>query len=181
MQELLTAKPFFSLVFHSDMVDLQELKSSWPLDWETASIFWPKENPLFAYYSKEMGKSLGRILVAHSELVHRTQLVDLKLWAQSLEKRTSSKNGARILNIDPGFIGLEQVLLSSHKPYSHRIYLRDSIWAELVLIYREQRWMDVPWTYPDYRDEEKKLFFKTCRFALKEQYERSASVNSLSF
>ena len=40
--------------------------------------------------------------------------------------------------------------LATGKNYTHRIYLRTGIYADLTLIYREGRFHPLDWTYPDY-------------------------------
>ncbi len=57
----------------------------------------------------------------------------------------------------------EQVLLATGKPYSHRIYLSDGVFAELVYYFKEKSFHKVSWTYPDYQHEEKIKFFNSIR------------------
>ena len=38
--------------------------------------------------------------------------------------------------------------------YTHRPYLREGIYADLTLIYRNKSYQPLEWTYPDYRQEE---------------------------
>ncbi len=68
-----------------------------------------------------------------------------------------------MVNIDIGAVYKEQVLLSTSKPYSHRIYLRDGVHAELTYTYENKSYHFLPWTYPDYQHEEKLEFFNSLR------------------
>ena len=105
------------------------------------------------YYTKEFGNSLIRRLVAFDRLIRPDSLPDVKLWTNSLERRLSVE-GRRRVNIDPGYIAKAHLLLATGKGYSHRPYLRDGIYADLTLIYRNKAFQSLPWTYPDYAGEE---------------------------
>jgi hypothetical protein len=43
--------------------------------------------------------------------------------------------------------------LVTTKNYGHRIYLKDGIYAEVTLIYRNKNFEVLEWTYLDYRNE----------------------------
>jgi hypothetical protein len=101
------------------------------------------------YYTKEFGGSLIRRLIAFDRLIRPDSLPDVKLWTNSLERRLSAE-GRRGVNIDPGYIAKAHLILSTGKGYSHRPYLRDGIYADLTLIYRNKAFETLPWTYPDY-------------------------------
>jgi hypothetical protein len=105
------------------------------------------------YYTKEFGASLIRRLVAFDRLIRPDSLPDVKLWTNALERRLLSERRRRV-NIDPGYIARAHLLLATGKGYSHRPYLRDGIYADLTLIYRNQAFQSLPWTYPDYAGEE---------------------------
>ncbi len=124
--------------------------------------FEPSFNPLSEYYSKEMGTDLKRTIFFFDEVSRRENLVGYKLWADRIERETSVE-GRRTINIDVGYIAKEQVLLATGKPYSHRIYLSDGVFAELVYTYSDKTFKSLSWTYPDYQAEEKISVFKRFR------------------
>jgi hypothetical protein len=101
------------------------------------------------YYTKEFGNSLIRRLVAFQRLIRPDSLPDIKLWTNSLECRLSEE-GRRKVNIDPGYLAKAHLILATGKGYSHRPYLRDGIYADLTLVYRNKAFQTLPWTYPDY-------------------------------
>jgi len=105
------------------------------------------------YYTKEFGSSLIRRLVSFDRLIRPDSLPDVKLWTNSLERRLSIE-GRRRVNIDPGYIAKAHLLLATGKGYSHRPYLKDGIYADLTLIYRNKAFQSLPWTYPDYASGE---------------------------
>jgi hypothetical protein len=106
------------------------------------------------YYSREMGKDLFRHFVTFKSLISIPLLPDIKQTTNQLEKKYADPNLNRRINIDPGYLCLEHVILATTKGYTHRPYLREGIYADLTLIYRKKSFQPLEWTYPDYRQEE---------------------------
>jgi hypothetical protein len=125
-----------------------------------------------SYYEKEMGNNLSRIFLLFEPLFHRQQLPDIKLKTNNIETSFSSE-GKRVVNIDPGYISLENVVLATTKGYAHRVYLNCGIYAELTLIFHNNTYRPVEWTYPDYGSEEIIAIFKGWRSVLKEKIRTS--------
>lgn len=105
------------------------------------------------YYRREFGGPLTRRLVAFERLVRPEGLPDVKSWTNTLERELAVE-GRRRVNVDPGYIAKAHLILATGKGYSHRPYLRDGIYADLTLIYRNQAFQSLPWTYPDYAGAE---------------------------
>lgn len=101
------------------------------------------------YYEPEMGTGLLRHFILFRPLRVREDLVNIKLRTNDIEI-IASVQGKRTINIDPGYISLEQVVLATTKGYNHRIFLGQGIFGDLTLIYRNGRFEPLPWTYPDY-------------------------------
>ncbi|HNS15658.1 MAG TPA: DUF4416 family protein [Syntrophorhabdaceae bacterium] len=101
------------------------------------------------YYEKEMGKGLLRVFVLFKELFPRDLLPGIKLRTNEIES-AFSENRRRSVNIDPGYISLENVILATTKGYAHRIYMGSGIYADLTLIYSSGTYRPLEWTYPDY-------------------------------
>ncbi len=106
------------------------------------------------YYAKEMGDHLFRHFITFKNLISINLLPDVKRSTNGFEERYATPSGNRRLNIDPGYVCLEHVILATTKGYAHRPYLRDGIYADLTLIYRNKSFQPLEWTYPDYRQEE---------------------------
>lgn len=104
------------------------------------------------YYSKEMGSSLNRRFAFFEALMRPDALPDVKIFTNRMEE-TFSADGQRRVNIDPGYISKAHFILATGKGYSHRPYLRDGIYADLTLIYKEKSFHSLPWTYPDYAEK----------------------------
>ena len=105
-----------------------------------------------SYYSDEMGKKLSRKFIAFEKLIKREQIVEIKHYSNELEDSLSLEE-KRTINIDPGYIAAEHVVLSTGKPYSHRPYLGKGVYADLTLVYKKNSFIFLDWTYPDYKDK----------------------------
>lgn len=105
------------------------------------------------YYEREMGKDLSRRFVLFAPLASREQLPELKLRTNEIEL-AHAVGGNRQVNIDPGYVALEHVVLATTKGYAHRIFLRSGIFADLTLVFENGSYRGLPWTYPDYRSPE---------------------------
>lgn len=157
---------FASVIFNRSRLDAKDLVEFWNSRYEVCELFYPKFNPSLDYYSKEMGSDLSRLLIVAKNKCDREALLAEKKWAYEMELSLSAPDGKRTVNIDPGIILPEQLLLATTKPYSHRIYIGKNIWLELTYIFRDKSYRALEWTYPDYADEEKIVFFNRMRSKL---------------
>jgi hypothetical protein len=104
------------------------------------------------YYEPEMGAPLFRRMLTFKNLIQQDELPAIKLATNRLEE-AYSQNGKRRVNIDPGYLLRERLVLASGKNFSHRIYLGHGIYADLTLTYQHGAFAKLPWTYPDYADQ----------------------------
>jgi hypothetical protein len=109
--------------------------------------WWPFD--VTAYYTSEMGPSLGRRLVSFQHLADPAQLAAWKVFTNELEQ-AFSLGERRLANLDPGYVSRERLVLATGKNYSHRIYLDHGIYGDLTLVYGEGSFQPLPWTYQDY-------------------------------
>jgi hypothetical protein len=158
-----SAKLFMSLmasehdIFHQGLQDLCSIFG----EADTISERFPFD--FTEYYSREMGKPLFRHFITFERLISIPTLPDIKRATNHLEEKYATLNGNRRINIDPGYICLEHVILATTKGYTHRPYLRDGIYADLTLIYRNKSFQSLEWTYPDYRQEDVIILFNQFR------------------
>jgi hypothetical protein len=101
------------------------------------------------YYIPEMGEGLFRRFVTFRSLIPRESLVMIKRNTNEIEGHFAV-DGKRRINIDPGYICAEHLILATTKGYTHRPYLGEGIYADLTLIYRDGEFRPLEWTYPDY-------------------------------
>ncbi|WP_412470046.1 MULTISPECIES: DUF4416 family protein [unclassified Halobacteriovorax] len=144
---------FFSVLYQEDKIGPSEIINLLGPQYSDPILFTHDFFPMKDYYSKEMGQNLKRCFFFYPELIERTKLVELKKYCDALEKQYLL-DSARTFNIDPGLICLDQVLLSSGKPYSHRIYLGEGVFAELTYQFQGKTYQSLSWTYPDYQHQE---------------------------
>ena len=134
-----------------------------------------------AYYQPEMGSGLKKGFIAFEPPFHQDMIVAAKLFARHLERyfanreMSASNHFRRIVNIDPGYVSLSKVVLSTSKNFSHRIYLNTGVFAEITLIYHPKHWEQLPWTYPDYKFESVQAFLFRSRHHLKRHLNQQSS------
>ncbi len=151
-KEPLPAKLGIGLIYKEKAAAL----SGWPTIEKTwgAIDFLSEVRPFdyTGYYEEEMGRPLYRRWAFFRELVSQDRLPDIKWQALEIEKQWAV-NEKRRLNLDPGLITAERLVLATGKNFSHRIYLGKGIFADLTLIFVKGTYHPLPWTYPDYKDE----------------------------
>jgi hypothetical protein len=101
------------------------------------------------YYAGEMGGPLFRQFAVAPVPVPRDALPDIKVLLEGIE-RDMAEGERRAVNLDPGLITPENFILATGKNFTHRIYLRDGVFADLTLEFRGGEFRTLPWTYPDY-------------------------------
>jgi hypothetical protein len=127
------------------------------------------------YYTKEMGAPLIKQFISFTELIDPERLADIKLSTNVMEEKFSRPDGqpGRGVNIDPGYLTPAKLVLATTKDYSHRIYLKKGIYAEVTLEYRHQALHAYPWTYPDYKTDSAFDYFLQVRHILMENHDRT--------
>lgn len=118
-----------------------------------------------AYYEPEMGAPLYRRFIVFKKPVTQETLPDIKLLTNKIENTFLNQNGKRRVNLDPGHLTLERFILATGKNFTHRVYLRNGIFADLTLIYTKGGFQVLPWTFPDYATETIRNFLAEVRQA----------------
>jgi hypothetical protein len=121
---------------------------------ETPQLQWDYSG----YYKEEMGSPIMRRFLFFREPMMPDVLADSKRKTIDIESSLSI-DGKRQVNLDPGYLTPAKVVLASTKDYSHRIYLRDGIYAEATLIFKGKQFVPHVHTYNDYKDEKFQRFF----------------------
>ncbi len=127
---------------------------------ETPALTWNYSD----HYQEEMSSPLFRRFIFFRDFIDPAALSDIKLATNEIESKLAV-NGRRNINLDPGYLTLAKIVLASTKDYSHRIYLKDGIYAETTLIFSKAEGKFVPGinTYNDYKDERNLRFFLVAR------------------
>lgn len=107
------------------------------------------------YYEKQMGKGLHRMFLSFLRLVPPESLSEIKIRTNALEGDIAkgSSREIRVVNIDPGILTPSAVIMATTKDFSHRIPLREGIYAHLELLLSKSAIRVLPWTYPDFLKE----------------------------
>jgi len=105
------------------------------------------------YYEAEFGLGLKKKFLSFSKLIYPQELAKIKLFTNKVENKLS-KNGCRLVNIDPGYLDLAKYILATTKDYIHRIYLNKGIFAEITLYFKNNAFLPGEWTYRDYKTKE---------------------------
>jgi hypothetical protein len=128
------------------------------------------------YYAPEMGSNLKRRIVAFCRLIAPDMLPSVKRQTHRMEQEHASQ-GKRVVNIDPGYVSGEHMILATTKAYGHRPYLSNGIYADLTLIYRKGSYEALEWTYPDYRQPKLVEMFNGIRKTYLSQLREMAEMN----
>ncbi|MDP6179504.1 MAG: DUF4416 family protein [Desulfatiglandales bacterium] len=143
-----------------------------PTDWISPALFFDRTE----YYAREMGWPLHRRFISFTNLIEPENIVEIKLTTNRVEEEYC-QDGRRRINIDPGYISLERLILATGKNYTHRVYLSEGIYADLTLIFQKGSFRPLEWTFSDYASPETIGFFNDLRKKYKEHI-RGASYNA---
>lgn len=108
------------------------------------------------YYKKEMGENLFKCLYLFDYFMHPLHLNLIKRYTNWLERLIAQQHNGfpnRIVNIDPGFLNNNKVVLASTKDFTHRIYTGNGIFQEITLRYHKKQFAANPWTFADYQSQ----------------------------
>jgi hypothetical protein len=169
---------FFTSIIFSDEIPLFDAKKRLQaaignFQEETAFMLFSQTD----YYEREMGGNLSRIFILFEPLFQRDMLPDIKLKTNDIELALALK-GKRMVNIDPGYISLENIILATTKGYAHRIYVGNGIYGDLTLTFSAGTYRPLGWTYPDYGSKEVISLLNRWRESLKGRRQEDTKLGS---
>ena len=124
-----------------------QMRGQWTIQQQSLEFPFDKTD----YYAREMGPELIRCFLSIEGLQRLESAVNWKLKTLEIEKHLSL-DGKRRINLDPGYLDFHRVVLLSGKEGPQKIYLRDGIWADLVLLKDKGGFRELAWTFPDLKD-----------------------------
>jgi len=118
------------------------------------------------YYEDEMGPGLTKQLLWFERPVAADRLAGIKTRTLALERALARPDGDRLqrrVNIDPGLVSVDSLVLATTKPSGHRIGIAPGLYGEITLLYERGRYRPMPWTYRDFRTDAAQDFLKQIR------------------
>jgi hypothetical protein len=173
IREVKSVLYFASIIYRMENAFKEGLANLLETLGETEEITEEMEFSHTDYYKDEMGENLKRRLLLFKSLRKREDLPNIKIKTNEIEKRLSNR-GNRTVNIDPGYITLENVILATTKNYTHRIYLGGGIYGDLTLIFKGGTYRPLEWTYPDYASQQIISIFNKWRTILKDSLRKES-------
>jgi hypothetical protein len=129
------------------------------------------------YYEAEMGTGLLKTYHIFGAPINREMLASIKNATNEIESRLA-RNGHRSVNLDPGYLSRDKLVLASTKDFYHRIYIGDGIFAEVTLHYRKGIYRFFSWTYPDYKLPGVQEILEKARASLVGEIRKSGPANT---
>lgn len=114
------------------------------------------------YYDDELGKGILRQYISFSRLIRPEYISKIKRQTIRMEGRFMMGERRRV-NIDPGFVALDKLVLATTKNATYRIYLGKGIYAQSTLFFQKGTFHPWQWTYPDYKTDMAIEFFNKVR------------------
>jgi hypothetical protein len=142
-----------------------------PIDCASPTLPWSVSD----YYESEMGRGLSRRFLSFERLISPGALAEIKRHAGDIEddyRRAEGPGRRRSVNIDPGYVDADKVVLASTKGAGHRIYLGSGIYSEITLLYHGGAFHSFVYTYADYLWPESMAFLTDIRAQYLEQVKR---------
>lgn len=131
------------------------------------------------YYKEEMGYPLNKRFIVFKNMIDRDYISDVKIITDNIENEFLDDRENRKINIDPAILTLENFVLVTNKNFTHRIYLKCGIFADLTLIYKKKNgYTELPWTYSDYSSYKTKKFLNEIRELFYERLIESSPFGS---
>ena len=128
----------------------------------------PFEFKVTDYYCAEMGSPICRVFLSFRQLINPKEIARIKMETNDLEEQLAVV-GKRRINLDPGYLDTDKVVLASAKYRSQKVYLDFGIYADLTLHYEKGNYYPFPWSFPDFKSGEYNRAFQRIRELYKVQ------------
>jgi hypothetical protein len=125
----------------------------------------PYEFNFTNYYENEMSSNLLKKFIVFKDLISRDEIANIKIETNELEDKYS-KNNNRLINLDPGYLTKDNIILASVKESPYKVYISKGIFGHLTLIYGNKQWNANERTFPDFKNEKVQEFFLQVRKCL---------------
>ena len=123
------------------------------------------------YYRPEMGWPIYRRFWAFENLINPNEIARLKIECNEIEDQLTVA-GNRKVNLDPGYMDYDKIVLASAKYNGQKIYLDYGIYADLTLRYEKGEYYPYPWSFPDFKEGQYNQTFLRIREIYKVQLKK---------
>ena len=120
------------------------------------------------YYIPEMGEGITRFFVSFEKMVQPNLLARIKIECNEIENQLADHNSRKV-NLDPGYMDYDKIVLASAKYNGHKIYLDHGIYADLTMMFTEGHYKPCLWAFPDFRSGQYEDLFLHIRARFKGQ------------
>ena len=119
-----------------------------PIDFES-DIF---DFTISEYYRAEMGWPIERIFWSFETLINPKQIAKIKIECNEIENQIAVVRNRKI-NLDPGYMDYNKIVLASAKYNGQKVYLDFGIYADLTMHYEKGKFYPYPWSFPDFKGD----------------------------
>ena len=138
---------FIALMFRDDSSVLERLEKEFGAIRTQSEVF---DFTFTRYYEKEFGTGLRKMFLVFFKQIERTQLPQIRMQIARIEDEYR-RNGRRTVNIDPGALSQESLIVASLKQRSFKEYLGDGVYGHTVIAFRDGEVQTFSHTFADYK------------------------------
>ena len=120
------------------------------------------------YYHPEMGSPITRMFISFRQVINPKEIARIKIECNEIENQLAV-DGNRKVNLDPGYLDYDKVVLASAKYNAQKIYLDHGIYADPTLRYAKGHFIPSEWCFPDFKTGEYEHVFLHIRALYKGQ------------
>lgn len=124
------------------------------------------------YYKPEMGWPIYRLFWSFEKMINPKDIARMKIECNEIEDQLAIKKNRKV-NLDPGYLDYDKIVLASAKYNWQKIYLDFGIYADLTLRYEKGKYLPFPWSFPDFKDG---LYDQTL-LKIREIYKNQRKIN----
>ena len=124
------------------------------------------------YYRPEMGWPIYRIFWSFKRLINPIEIAQIKHECNEVEEQLAIDDQRKV-NLDPGYLDYDKIVLASAKYNGQKIYLNFGIYADLTLHYEKGNFSPYPWSFPDFKSGHYNKTFLQIRETYKAQLKKS--------
>lgn len=162
IQDVQPVKIILGIIYHPDINIYKELRFL-----ETVFGRQDLQSTVFPfdmtdYYAPEMGSGLLRLFASYERLINPADLAEIKNLCNLIEQNLTP-DGKRRINLDPGYLDKDKLVLASAKYGRQKIYIGRGIYADPTLYFYKKNFHAHDWSFPDFKSGLYEAFFTEAR------------------